>query len=88
MRARTHCPRLLPTSAVTAVPAGDCTSLAVPEAGLPYHAWTYDLDGSVRASPSGSYPTSNGGTGLASVELELWRAVVFVRLSPGTIGAE
>jgi phenylpropionate dioxygenase-like ring-hydroxylating dioxygenase large terminal subunit len=48
----------------------------------PYHAWTYDLDGTLTGVPdSASYPTlDRKKAGLVPVELELWRGFVFVRL--------
>ncbi|HEX9805745.1 MAG TPA: aromatic ring-hydroxylating dioxygenase subunit alpha [Alteraurantiacibacter sp.] len=48
----------------------------------PYHAWTYDLDGSLAGVPdSASYPTLDKSRhGLASVDMEVWRGFVFVRL--------
>ena len=51
----------------------------------PYHAWTYDLDGSLAAVPDeASYPgLDKSRLGLAPVELEVWRGFVFVRLEPG-----
>jgi phenylpropionate dioxygenase-like ring-hydroxylating dioxygenase large terminal subunit len=48
----------------------------------PYHAWTYDLDGSLAGVPdSGSYPgLDKSQHRLAPVTLEVWRGFVFVRL--------
>ena len=48
----------------------------------PYHAWTYDLDGSLAGVPdSASYPgLDKARHGLAPVGLETWRGFVFVRL--------
>jgi phenylpropionate dioxygenase-like ring-hydroxylating dioxygenase large terminal subunit len=48
----------------------------------PYHAWTYELDGSLFAVPdSESYPgLDKASHGLAPVSLEVWRGFVFVRL--------
>lgn len=48
----------------------------------PYHAWTYDLDGSLAGVPgSASYPELDKARhGLAPVSLEVWRGFVFVRL--------
>lgn len=48
----------------------------------PYHAWTYDLDGTLTGVPdSASYPTlDRGKAGLVAVELEVWRGFIFVRL--------
>ena len=49
----------------------------------PYHAWTYDLDGSLVGVPdSASYPgLDKARHGLAPVGLEIWRGFVFVRLA-------
>jgi phenylpropionate dioxygenase-like ring-hydroxylating dioxygenase large terminal subunit len=51
----------------------------------PYHAWTYNLDGSLAGVPGkASYPDFDmTGHGLAPVELEVWRGFVFVRLARG-----
>lgn len=48
----------------------------------PYHAWTYDLDGSLVGVPdAASYPgLDRSRHGLAPVSLEIWRGFVFVRL--------
>jgi phenylpropionate dioxygenase-like ring-hydroxylating dioxygenase large terminal subunit len=51
----------------------------------PYHAWTYDLDGTLTGVPdSASYPAlDRAKAGLAAVDLEIWRGFVFVRLEGG-----
>lgn len=48
----------------------------------PYHAWTYDLDGTLAVVPdSAGYPgLDKARHGLAPLELEIWRGFVFVRL--------
>jgi carnitine monooxygenase subunit len=48
----------------------------------PYHAWSYDLDGSLAGVPdSASYPgLDKARHGLVTVSLEIWRGFVFVRL--------
>lgn len=48
----------------------------------PYHAWTYDLEGRLTGVPdAASYPTlDKSSSGLAPVDLEIWRGFVFVRL--------
>jgi phenylpropionate dioxygenase-like ring-hydroxylating dioxygenase large terminal subunit len=58
-------------------PSG-CTKKLV----CPYHAWTYDLDGSLAGVPSkSSYgDLDTGKHGLAPVDLEIYRSFVFVRL--------
>ena len=49
----------------------------------PYHAWTYELDGTLVGVPdSASYPGLDRALhGLATVDLESWRGFVFVRLA-------
>ncbi len=51
----------------------------------PYHGWTYALDGQLIGVPGKSdYPGLEMGTnGLVSVELEVWRSFIFVRLVGG-----
>jgi len=51
----------------------------------PYHAWTYELDGTLSGVPdSASYPAlDKAAQGLAAVSFELWRGFVFVRLVDG-----
>src|ERR687887_266608 len=41
----------------------------------PYHAWTYDLDGSLRAAPRADFELD--GVGLAQVRLERWGPFLF-----------
>ncbi len=49
----------------------------------PYHAWSYELDGSLTGVPASSdYPMlDKRGQGLARVGIEIWRGFVFVRLT-------
>jgi len=51
----------------------------------PYHGWTYGLDGKLVGVPNKSdYPGLDiDAHGLVSVELEVWRGFVFVRLAGG-----
>jgi phenylpropionate dioxygenase-like ring-hydroxylating dioxygenase large terminal subunit len=51
----------------------------------PYHAWTYNLDGTLAGVPGKSgYPTLDPDkSGLVPVELEIWRGFIFVRLEGG-----
>ena len=51
----------------------------------PYHGWTYGLDGRLVGVPNKiDYPGLNMSShGLVSVELEMWRGFVFVRLAGG-----
>ncbi len=51
----------------------------------PYHAWTYDLDGTLTGVPdSASYPTlDRDQAGLVPVEHEIWHGFIFVRLESG-----
>jgi phenylpropionate dioxygenase-like ring-hydroxylating dioxygenase large terminal subunit len=48
----------------------------------PYHAWTYDLDGTLSGMPlrRGYGGIDTARLGLAPVGIELWRGFVFVRL--------
>jgi phenylpropionate dioxygenase-like ring-hydroxylating dioxygenase large terminal subunit len=48
----------------------------------PYHAWTYDADGRLTGVPMRrDYPALDmGKSGLAPIEIELWRGFIFVRL--------
>ncbi len=47
----------------------------------PYHAWTYDLDGRLTGVPMReSYGMDASRHGLVSVDLEIWRGFIFVRL--------
>lgn len=49
----------------------------------PYHAWVYELDGRLSGVPMrGDYPALDlAKTGLMPVDVEIWQAFVFVRLS-------
>jgi len=49
----------------------------------PYHAWTYALDGRLTGVPMrGDYPALDmAETGLFTVDLEIWRGFVFIRLA-------
>ena len=50
----------------------------------PYHAWTYDLDGSLRAAPRADREPgfSTDGLGLVPVAVETWGPFVFVSPAP------
>jgi phenylpropionate dioxygenase-like ring-hydroxylating dioxygenase large terminal subunit len=52
----------------------------------PYHAWTYNLDGSLRGIPQAETYARLDLTKirLAAVEIELFQGFVFVRLEPGS----
>jgi len=56
--------------------AGRCTTLQ-----CPYHAWTYDLDGSLRAAPRGEHEPgfSRDGLALVPVAVDTWGPFVFAR---------
>jgi phenylpropionate dioxygenase-like ring-hydroxylating dioxygenase large terminal subunit len=65
----------------------------------PYHAWTYDLNGSLAGIPSaGDFPDLDRDClGLRSIRCETWGALVFINLDPsaepltdalGVVGAE
>ncbi len=62
-------------------PAGRCG----PRITCPYHAWTYGLDGALRSIPpwQGFTGVDRAALGLKTVEQEIWRGFVFVRLEPG-----
>ena len=47
----------------------------------PYHAWTYDLDGSLRAAPRG-HELDLDGIGLVPLRLESWGPLLFVNPDP------
>jgi phenylpropionate dioxygenase-like ring-hydroxylating dioxygenase large terminal subunit len=51
----------------------------------PYHAWSYDLDGSLRSVPpwQGFEDLDKSRHGLVLLEQEIWRGFIFVRLQPG-----
>jgi phenylpropionate dioxygenase-like ring-hydroxylating dioxygenase large terminal subunit len=51
----------------------------------PYHAWSYNLDGSLAGVPGkdGYGALDMSEHGLAPVEMEIWRGFVFVRLASG-----
>ena len=51
----------------------------------PYHAWTYQLDGSLTGVPGRrEYPELDmAKSGLVPVDLELWHGFIFVRLEGG-----
>jgi phenylpropionate dioxygenase-like ring-hydroxylating dioxygenase large terminal subunit len=59
-------------------PRGDCPGRIV----CPYHAWSYGLDGCLRAMPErAAFPHVDlAEHGLARLELEVWRGFVFVRM--------
>ncbi|HWA91082.1 MAG TPA: aromatic ring-hydroxylating dioxygenase subunit alpha [Rhizomicrobium sp.] len=51
----------------------------------PYHAWSYDLDGRLRAIPpwQGFENLDKSRHGLIPLEQEIWRGFVFVRMEKG-----
>jgi phenylpropionate dioxygenase-like ring-hydroxylating dioxygenase large terminal subunit len=51
----------------------------------PYHAWSYDLDGSLKNVPrwQGFEGLELAAHGLKPVEQEVWRGFIFVRFAPG-----
>jgi carnitine monooxygenase subunit len=61
--------------------SGHCAGRIV----CPYHAWTYDLDGSLAAVPHRKefVDFSLDKFGLKAVETEIYKGFVFVRLKPG-----
>ncbi len=55
----------------------------------PYHAWTYALDGTLRAAPFLPEARRHGETlSLHGAEVATWGGFVFVRLEPGPGGEE
>jgi len=50
----------------------------------PYHAWSYDLDGSLRGVPKwqGFEDLDKSALGLARLDMEIWRGFVFIRFAP------
>jgi carnitine monooxygenase subunit len=60
---------------------GHCAARIV----CPYHAWTYDLDGTLSAVPHRKEfeEFSLGQFGLKPVETEVYKGFIFVRLKPG-----
>jgi phenylpropionate dioxygenase-like ring-hydroxylating dioxygenase large terminal subunit len=61
--------------------AGSCAAAIV----CPYHAWTYELDGRLRAVPQRRdfAEFAQGQYGLKAVETEIYQGFIFVRLQPG-----
>jgi nitrite reductase/ring-hydroxylating ferredoxin subunit len=64
-------------------------SIVVDEAGsrkslqCPYHAWTYDLDGSLRSAPRGEELGERSGLSLVELRLAAWGPFRFVNLDGG-----
>lgn len=50
-----------------------------------YHGWVYDDDGRLLNAPGFGEPgpAADSGIALASIQLEVWRGLVFVNLDPG-----
>jgi phenylpropionate dioxygenase-like ring-hydroxylating dioxygenase large terminal subunit len=68
-------------SRVVAEERGHCKSALV----CPFHGWSYNLDGTLRAVPfAKSLPKLDATThGLVPLELEVWHGFVFVRFQKG-----
>lgn len=68
-------------SRVVADARGRCKSAIV----CPFHGWSYNLDGTLRAVPQArSFPSLDPVEhGLAPLESEIWNGFVFVRFVPG-----
>jgi Rieske 2Fe-2S family protein len=60
------------------VACGASTSRAVIQ--CPYHAWTYELDGSLRLAPRAGAHVDPAGLGLVSVAVQQWGGWVFVNV--------
>jgi phenylpropionate dioxygenase-like ring-hydroxylating dioxygenase large terminal subunit len=69
-------------SRVVADDHGRCKSALV----CPFHGWSYNLDGTLRAVPQAkSFPALDAKAhGLEPVELEIWHGFLFVRFVPGS----
>src|SRR3546814_57814 len=63
----------------------DGTSGCAKKLVCPYHAWSYNLDGTLAGVPGkGGYSDlGDAESGLVPVELEVWRGFIFVRLEGG-----
>lgn len=48
----------------------------------PYHAWTYGLDGALRATPRVDDDFDRGALGLWSLHAAAWNGLIFVSLAP------
>ncbi|MFY9609385.1 MAG: aromatic ring-hydroxylating dioxygenase subunit alpha [Blastocatellia bacterium] len=66
-------------AAVMTEPEGSAHSLR-----CPYHGWTYSLEGALKGTPDFSEVCNfdRGAGGLVSVETDVWRDWVFVKLDP------
>jgi phenylpropionate dioxygenase-like ring-hydroxylating dioxygenase large terminal subunit len=69
-------------SRVVADDQGRCKSALV----CPFHGWSYNLDGTLRAVPQAkSFPALDAKEhGLQPVEFEIWHGFMFVRFVPGS----
>jgi phenylpropionate dioxygenase-like ring-hydroxylating dioxygenase large terminal subunit len=69
-------------SRVAAQDRGHCKSALV----CPFHGWSYNLDGTLRAVPQARSlpPLDPVAHGLLPLEFEIWQGFVFVRFAPGT----
>ena len=65
-------------------PATDGASGRVVRFQCPYHAWTYDLDGSLQRAPHTERLVDFEGAdnGLVPVALDIWAGFVFINLDP------
>ncbi|MDI7863162.1 aromatic ring-hydroxylating dioxygenase subunit alpha [Rhizobiaceae bacterium n13] len=60
---------------------GTCRSALV----CPFHGWVYNLDGTLRgaARPNSFPPLDKHQYGLAAIEVEVWKGLIFIRFRPG-----
>jgi len=69
-------------------PAADGTAGHLVRFQCPYHAWTYELDGSLRRAPHTErlLDFDRADNGLMPVALDTWAGFVFLNLDPGAGG--
>jgi len=61
---------------------GTCTRIV-----CPYHAWSYDLDGALHASPdmNKAVEFDRSASGLVRVRMEIWAGFVFITFNPDAV---
>lgn len=67
-----------------AAPIAECAGKGAKRFRCPYHGWTYELDGRLRAAPEmqGAADFDPSQYGLTQVRLMRWQGLLFVALSP------